>query len=237
MQQLVRALNNSGIDRFREHLQALREGGRPAAPKDILFEDEYSLELPEKALVEETEFASRIDAMEYLARPLGSLGKSQREYFQGLWAWLSLFYFDQVCPHATGGIRKPGKDYRHIPDSSYRYRHRHLLAGPYQVFKLHGGKAHLLLNTPLYVESSFHQQIASRPTFITNPGILDAATQLYFDVKKNCVKQGAQSPQKPGALVRFVDVIQQLDLTFDLYSLTGDNILELLPKEFNGWRP
>jgi len=40
----------------------------------------------------------------------------------------------------------------------------------------------------------------------------------------------------PGTLYRFIDVVQQLGLTYDLYSMTGDQILQLLPSEFDRWR-
>ncbi|MFO7599969.1 MAG: hypothetical protein R6X27_09205 [Candidatus Desulfacyla sp.] len=40
----------------------------------------------------------------------------------------------------------------------------------------------------------------------------------------------------PGTLYRFIDVVQQLDLTYDLYSMTGEQILQLLPNEFDRWR-
>jgi len=32
-------------------------------------------------------------------------------------------------------------------------------------------------------------------------------------------------------------VVQQLDLTHDLYSMTGEEVLSLLPSEFDEWRP
>ena len=39
--------------------------------------------------------------------------------------------------------------------------------------------------------------------------------------------------RQPGNVI--VDVIQQFDLTYDLYSLTGRQILRLLPDEFRRW--
>jgi hypothetical protein len=35
---------------------------------------------------------------------------------------------------------------------------------------------------------------------------------------------------------RLVAVIQQFDLTYDLYAMTADQILTLLPPEFDRWR-
>ena len=39
----------------------------------------------------------------------------------------------------------------------------------------------------------------------------------------------------PGSLYRFVGVIQQLDVTYDLYSMSGTEIVSLLPAEFHHW--
>lgn len=64
-----------------------------------------------------------------------------------------------------------------------------------------------------------------------------SATRLYWDDKSQRPKRGAApNKRKPGTLRRFVDVIQQLELTYDLYSMDGREILTLLPDEFTPWR-
>jgi hypothetical protein len=35
---------------------------------------------------------------------------------------------------------------------------------------------------------------------------------------------------------RFVDVVQQLAVTYDLYSMQPGELLRLLPKEFEDWK-
>ena len=66
---------------------------------------------------------------------------------------------------------------------------------------------------------------------------MKAACTLYYDPKNNNVKRRAQSIKRaPGTLFRFIDVVQQLDLNFDLYSMTEDEILGLLPPEFDQWK-
>jgi len=42
---------------------------------------------------------------------------------------------------------------------------------------------------------------------------------------------------RAGSLRRFIDVVRQLDLTYDLQALAGDDLVNLLPHEFSGWRP
>jgi hypothetical protein len=72
---------------------------------------------------------------------------------------------------------------------------------------------------------------------IANRGVLEAALMLYFDPKKRRPKPGAQTPGNPGTVRRLVHVLQQLDLTYDIYGLSGRQILELLPEEFDEWKP
>ena len=79
-------------------------------------------------------------------------------------------------------------------------------------------------------------KLAGRQTLITNRGILDAARLMYFNESGNRPKRGALGREKtPGTLLRFIDVVQQLDLTYDLYSMSGREILKLLPPEFDRW--
>jgi hypothetical protein len=145
-----------------------------------------------------------------------------------------------VCPPDESGLRKPGRDYRHILELGYPNGHRHLLAGAWLVYSVYGLQdklSRLMLWTPLHIESKFHHELASRQTLITNKGILEAADKLYFRESEGRPEKGAlMKKAAPGTLRRFIDVIQQLDLTYDLYSMSGEQILTLLPPEFEEWR-
>jgi len=94
----------------------------------------------------------------------------------------------------------------------------------------------LLLCTKVHVENHFHHELASRQVFLSNPAIIKAARLLYYDEKKRKPKRGAQDPERPGNLFRFVRVLQQLDLNYDLYGMDAHAILDLLPDEFDEWR-
>ena len=130
-----------------------------------------------------------------------------------------------------------GEEARFIPGAaSWRY-YRHLLAGPYRIFQRHRDCAKLLLSGPLSKPGDCPEQLASRQEFIQNPGIIGAASILYYDGDKQRPRRGAASTKrKPGTLRRFVDVVQQLDLTYDLYSMQPTEILTILPREFDSWR-
>jgi hypothetical protein len=65
---------------------------------------------------------------------------------------------------------------------------------------------------------------------------MEAANLLYIGKRDSKPKSGAISKNKAGTVYRFIDVIQQLDLNYDLYSMTGEEVLQLLPAEFNKWK-
>lgn len=232
----VRILNAGGVQKFREYLRKL--GGEPTAPPPVeLLEDPATSEtLGQKVEVEPRKFASRLEAGRYLYARLGGIGGV--EVNTGLWSWLALFYFDQLCPPDGSGQRRVREEARYIPDESFQRYYRHLLAGPFRIYQYHKEDAKLLLSGPLHEHSDFVEQLASRQEFVTNRGILGAATLLYFDDRAERPKRGAAPKQRrPGTLRRFVDLIQQLDLTYDLYSMRPGEILRLLPREFDAWRP
>ena len=112
-----------------------------------------------------------------------------------------------------------------------------MLFGPYQVYRRHGERAALLLFGPLHAESAIYHEIVSRRDLIANRGVIDAAVALYFDRKRGRPKSGVTSHGQPGTVRRFVRVLQQLDLTYDIYGLSARQLLELLPEEFDVWQP
>ncbi len=125
--------------------------------------------------------------------------------------------------------------HRYILDNSFRYYYKHLLAGPFQTYMTYGNKARLILHGAVHISNDIYLKLAERQNFITNPSIVGVADALYFDQDKNKPKQGAQSKTRGGSLLRLINVLQQLELTFDLYSMSSEEILQLLPEEFGAW--
>jgi hypothetical protein len=232
---MLRILNEPGIQEFRAYLADMRAGGNTTPPHQLLVAPDTSGEFYLPVEIEQLAFGSRLETAIYLASKLS--GKGQVDYNSGLWSWLALFFFDQICPPMADERRQIGEEARYIPGTiSWRY-YRHLLAGPFRVYQLHGELAKLLLSGPLDKPGDFMEQLASRQEFITNRAIMGAAANLYFDQKNQRPKRGAASTKrKPGTLRRFVDVVQQLDVTYDLYSMQPGELLQLLPKEFDAWK-
>jgi hypothetical protein len=232
----VRRLTPTGIERFRGYLRALREGSVGGPPRSLLTDPDTSEPFRPDRSVEPRALETRLDVGRYLCRVFDGCAALEDDI--GLWSWLSLFFFDEVCPAGPDGRRSPGRDYRHILEPGYRYGHRHLLGGAFLVYRLHGERAALLLCTKPHVENRFHHELASRQMLISNAAIIEAASLLYLDARTGRPKRGAQDPKRSlGTLLRFVDVLQQLDVNYDLYGMTAEALVALLPAEFDRWRP
>jgi len=67
------------------------------------------------------------------------------------------------------------------PDFDYLYRHRHLLYGPFVVYRRHRGYAILVLSGPLQFESGIYQDITSRQDMLGSRGVIEALNALYLD--------------------------------------------------------
>ncbi len=237
MERLARSLNRIGVERFRAFLGELRAGATIRLPEELIDDPAFSQELPVDVTIDVRTFTDRLDMAKHLNDQLGPLGREITDSDAGLWAWLTLVYFDQLCPVGDDGARRPGQDYRHLLMFGYRHRYRHLLFGPYQIYRRHAELAKLLLGGPPHSESGIYHEIVSRQDLIANKGVLQAAATLYLDPRRGRPKSGAQgSHRQPGTVRRFVRILQQLDLTYDIYGLSGEQVLGLLPPEFDVWR-
>ena len=230
----LRRMRAEGFDLFRSYLRELRLGSVEGIPRALLDDDLLSNDVLPRVEVSDRVFATKMKAAEYLYPQVKSIGGGIF-HDAGIWTWLSAFYFDSLCPPAEDGKRKPGADYRHIltPGPDWRHSYRHLLAGPVRTFAFHGQLGKLLLAGPIDKLGDFVEQLSSRQEIASNRGIVEAATLLYWDPLRQRPRRGAApTERKPGSLRRFVDVIQQLELNYDLYSMTGEEIRALLPPEF-----
>jgi hypothetical protein len=132
-----------------------------------------------------------------------------------------------------------GADWRHIPQfGNYRAFYRHLLAGPFTLYRAHAraiANARALLVQPLHKPGEFVEQLASRPELATSPAIVGAATLLYLDPKKGALKRGAGG-SGAGSPRRFAAVVAQFDVTYDLFTLTPEQLAAILPPEFDKFK-
>lgn len=231
--------NDEGIRRFEQFLDALSGDPATAVPTGLLADSVCVVPVPLGPEVVARQFGTRMEAARYLDNMLSSVTDYDVDRDAGLWAWLTLFYFDQVCPRDGHGRRKVGERARYVPAvTSYQKYYRHLLAGPYRVFRTHRSnpdRALVLLCGPLHKPGEIVEQIVARQEVITNPHAVEVATTIYFDPSTGSFKRGAAG-KGGGSARRFADILNQFDVTWDLYWISAAGILAKLPREFDRFR-
>lgn len=232
--------NDDGIKQFCRFLDTLSTDPALVVPTELLTDAAYVAPVPPGPEVQSRQFANRMDAARYLYGVLSDVTGCEVERDVGLWAWLSLFYFDQLCPPDGRGHRKPKERARWILafDDSRRY-YRHLLAGGYRVYLAYRddpNRAMVLLHVAFPVIGHFWFQLHSRQGLVTNPAVMEAATELYVGQPGTKAKRGATGEKTPGGVFRFVAVLNQFDRVWDLYAMKKEQILNLLPGEFDRFR-
>ena len=229
----LRGFNESGIegfDRFRGSSVLILDDLR-----QLLEDTACTVSLGVDIQVEPRELPTRFAVGEYLYGLFENNPVSGLDSDKGIWAWLSAFHFEQLRP-PSGRL---GERARWVPDvGNYQNYYRHLLAGPYQIYRAHRDdpqRAMALLVNPPYRPGDIAEQLASRQEYVTNNSVMEVATLLYVN-EDGAPKRGAAG-RGPGSARRLADILNQLDLTWDLYSLTPSKLLELLPSEFDQFKP
>lgn len=237
----LRRLNDQGMERLGSFIDSLKTDAPQPMPSTILTDPAFSEALRVEIHVDRVTFARRFEAGRFLydlLAPVRTPEHMSLERDAGLWSWLSLFFLDQLCPASTDGGRKPGEQARWIPrfDAARRY-YRHLLVGPYLIYKLYARDpevAMVLLCTKPQAPGDIVEQFVSRPQLVTSSAAVGAATKLYH-VTDGTFHRGAAG-KEGGSVRRLADVLMQFDKTYDLYALTRDELIDLLPREFDKFR-
>ena len=231
----LRMLNASGIRHFRAWLEG---GAQGDAPMDLLSDPATSEPLPGGGAIEREAFASRYDLGRHVLTALKNCDFNRISYAEGLWAWLTLFYMDLLCPHDRAGRRTVFEISRYILMPEYRQYYRNLVREAVAQVRRNGeyARAMLFSRRGIYGIGTIFEQVAARQDLISNPAVVELVWRLYFNPKRKTPKAGVAGTHRSGGIRRFALVLQQLSLNYDLPGMTAQEIGNLLPAEFETWR-
>lgn len=232
---IIREFNAAGITLFREYLVSCRNDPTLPPPSQILEDDRYTVQLVPTREVDFRRLTTKADAATYLKAALADFDDSLLAKNTGLWSWLSLHFFDSVCP-LKANKRVVRNDYHYIfePKNSRHY-YRHLLFISWRVLQVSKSHNRLILNSPLATLDKVTAEIMKRLFLTRIPCIFEVLDELYWDKQRGKPRTGIVDFRKvkPGNLNhRFPMHIRQLEKTYDLYSLSAANLIELLGPEF-----
>lgn len=237
MSDRIRVLTDRGIAQFAAYLAALREGSTTPPPFHLLTDPEASGDAETQAEIDRPEFGSRYELGVYLVKALSVFDQRLVSRNFGLWTWLALYYFDQTCPALADGRRNPMEDARHILPATYNWRkyYRHLVREAWLAVRMNGEIVRPLLAVDLFVRGDLIEQLSSRQPIISNPVIMGAVRELYVGRETGRLRRGTAG-KAGGSPRRLVQVLDQLNLTFDLRASSPSQVVSLLPKEFDRWK-
>lgn len=238
----IRRLNHLGLERMHELIGSFSES--PAKTVDfereiwpILTGADTTLHAPRVIQADADRiFPRRYDLAEYLFGLVPNLGLSDPTRDEGLWSWLALLWFDQLAPKVKGA-RKIGERAKWFPESGWKY-YRHLVLGAYLIYSTNHDRperAMALLFNPPHTPGEVVGQLASTLNIAQSKAAIGTATALYYDSQRSAMRRGKGGSGR-GSPRRLRTVLDQLDRTFDLQSLTEDGLRALLPREFDRFR-
>jgi hypothetical protein len=232
----IRKLTTSGIKEFERFIENLRNGGHQNTPDHLLNDPSTSEEIEWDLELDQDVFSTRYELGVYLAKKLASVDANQIMGDSGFWSALALFWFDQLCPIKSDGSRKPSMVYNYVLSESYNHRPRHAIFTTWQLVDLYGEISHYLLSRPLPVRGELIEQLMARQYFLSCVGVMQAASALYYDPERKTFKKGAAGRTSAGCVYRFVNWLQQLEINYDLFSISSDDLISLMPKEFDRFK-
>lgn len=226
----IRRLNSAGTRAFSVWLTALRHGEQEPLPGELLTDPETSEALDFQAFTGAETVSSRYELGERLARSLGPHDRGALTDDPGVWNWLALFFFQSLSPVSSSGVYKPGEEANFILSASHQKRPRHAVRTTYVLVRDYGDKVKFLFSK-LRERGELLEQIAATQYLWSCRGVIEAASALYQDEITEGFKRGAAS-KGPGSARRFRDYLSQLTLTYDIYGMTAEEILAILPREY-----
>lgn len=233
----IRVLTDRGMELFRNYILELKDTPQNPPPINRLSQKPWSSEFSTHIEVENLSATTRMQLGKYLVELFQVKGVDRRDILNnpGMWSWLALLWFDNLCPVQSDGARKVLETPHYICSSHYTDYYRHLVAASWDIYYLHREISRLFLWTPLYIHNDFIEQLASRQSIITNKALIEAFDHLYWDSKSGRPKSGAQSRDKLGNFRRLQSFIKQVELTYDLRAMSAGEIIALLPSEYDPW--
>ena len=236
---VVRSLNKRGIEEFTANLATLRAKRfleRPEQPRFELLEDSrYSepLQLAEVE-VEHRHFANRREFATYINSRFQSAGITHDVDIAGMWEWLALFYFVEICERDEYGRWDVKDDVKYVLTPSGKGRpFRHLLREPYMTLRRfrdsNGRDADVILNQPLNELGDVVESICSRDRINSSVGAMRVANTLFYRRETDHTDPVSRDS---GGLRDFCKFLQNLPNEFNLAEISEHTILAMLPNAF-----
>lgn len=231
----ARRFNDKGLATFGEYVfqaRSLARSGEPVPPvaADLLVDPLQTEPLDYVIPDEEPSFESKLAIGEFVAGvvPENAFDKARQD--APFWTWLSARYFDQITQNRTK-LKEPRA---YVAGLSFQEFYRHIILGSAYLHFSCGGdtsRVRVLLYDEPTTMNEVMVQFGSYQTLMQNRELQSVIQHLYFDEKRQKIKKGAGG-KGAGAPRRLMNFLRQIELNYDLASITESRFMSMLPTEF-----
>ena len=239
----LRAFNEAGIRAFEDALNEMENAKSFASLDAVVFNSDLTEKLSTQKIIEVRDFETRMDCGKYFFEMFETIKTELQSAGidpitdKGLWTWISAFWGEIILKNSRDAFYV-GDRSRYVLESGGRRDYRHLLAGPFNLYRasyLNPKNIEIAMTKKVTQDNPFFEQVASRREIVSNPAALEIIRNCYFDETTQSGYDHAAKGSLPGDLARFGSLYSQLAVNFDLRSMSSEEISALLPVEFNDW--
>lgn len=243
MLSMVRSLDNVGIAK----LEAWLNNPVDAAPK-VLLKDETTTVVDGGYQIDLSKvFSNSYELGEYLANHVfvGPVDRFSLSANHGMWAWISLAFMESLVRKGRGAGKPLAKP--HYITQSQRLAYRLIARTAWDLVSLHGEFAKVALGSSKSPWGEMAEQMTARQEIYAHRSFWPVANKLYA-MSDGSVKTGATSQRTKkartdpkskaglGCIGRLPTTFKQFERTYNLRHMSSDQIVALLPSEYNKWR-
>lgn len=181
---------------------------------------------------------SRLQLAEILYKSFNSCPSMKKlQSDQGIWSWLAAAWMPTLFENSPKAA-KLGEQARWILDKQKTRYYRHLLAGPYYIYNHHLSnpmKALSILSGSPIIPGELVGQIGASSDIAYSVGA-EIATILYIDPKTGKAKKGSGGAGLGSPRRLTASYLNQIDLTVDYRGMTAEQVIAILPREFDKFK-
>ncbi len=233
---LAREFTARGIERALYFLADVRASpaGPWAPPHALLFGARNSRPLPNAPALAQRRFATRREVGAYLSPRLMPIRRQIMDR-ASFWSWLGIFYFKGTVRVVDGAAKLSPSDGTFVidPDNpdSRRGMHRHYLRDAWRLFEAHGEEAAFLLDQAPASRGAIAARVLNSQRIFSSTGLVPLILRLY-------TRRGRQKPgfqMRSGGIEHLARVLGQLERTHDVYHMSPEALIRILPPDFDPW--
>lgn len=240
MSQYLKRFTESGIIQFATLIEKFRveKSINEILLNDLLNNREFTEDIDGGLAIDIPKTNNKYEIAKYLSVLLELKTNRQLYRDSGLWTWLSAFMLDLLVPYKKNSTSRDFKENALyvLESNNYKRYYRHLLAFAALTYTEMEEKGRIFLRGEIYERGEIVEQLASVYNIQRNYSIIEAATILFYNKESDSINKGAADKFKGGSARRFREVLKQFQLTFDLNSMNGSQVVKILPTEFNKWK-